>query len=435
MPYHFSRKNDLMLKLSTRLLRNKSGAQISIQSIKSICLSLTETSVSLSYSFFSFLVSAFASREQFEEKNNKEKLTPPTLLARSLSLSSPHPAADFILWRHCWEVEEMAGKDDKKITRVLFCGPHFPASHIYTKEYVQKYPFIQVDDVPLSDVPDVIEKYDICVSKTMRLDSNCISRATQMKLIMQFGVGLDGIDIDAATRCGIKVARIPGHNTGNAASCAEMAIYFILGLLRKQNEMQLSVKQKKLGVPVGQTLLGKTVYILGFGNIGIELAKRLRPFGVKIIATKRSWNSHLQVSNQPSGLPIQNGFNDDLVDGKGSHGDIYEFASNADIVVCCLSMNKETGALLINIARGGLLDYEAVLQHLKSGHLGGLGIDVAWTEPFDPDDPILKFDNVLITPHVAGVTEHSYRSMAKVVGDVALQLHAGTPWTGIEIVN
>lgn len=72
------------------------------------------------------------------------------------------------------------------------------------------------------------------------------------------------------------------------------------------------------------------------------------------------------------------------------------------------------GALLVNIARGGLLDYEAVLEHLKSGHLGGLGIDVAWTEPFDPNDPILKFKNVLITPHVGGVTEVSYRSMAKV---------------------
>lgn len=119
----------------------------------------------------------------------------------------------------------------------------------------------------------------------MRLDSNCISRATQMKLIMQFGVGLDGncqfvalywycwdfgmhvlereyfyqwnwylpknlclkgIDIDAATRCGIKVARIPGHNTGNAASCAEMAIYFILGLLRKQVNLFNLVKGKKL---------------------------------------------------------------------------------------------------------------------------------------------------------------------------------------------
>lgn len=72
------------------------------------------------------------------------------------------------------------------------------------------------------------------------------------------------------------------------------------------------------------------------------------------------------------------------------------------------------GSYLINIARGRLLDYTAVFNHLKSGHLGGLGIDVAWTEPFDPEDPILKFPNVIITPHVAGITEYSYRTMAKV---------------------
>lgn len=72
------------------------------------------------------------------------------------------------------------------------------------------------------------------------------------------------------------------------------------------------------------------------------------------------------------------------------------------------------GAHLVNIARGGLLNYKDVLYHLKSGHLGGLGIDVAWTEPLDPDDPVLKFPNVILTPHVAGVTEFSYRSMAKV---------------------
>lgn len=60
------------------------------------------------------------------------------------------------------------------------------------------------------------------------------------------------------------------------------------------------------------------------------------------------------------------------------------------------------------------MDYEAVYHYLQSGHLGGLGIDVAWTEPFNPEDPILKFNNVLITPHVAGVTEHAYRYMSKV---------------------
>ena len=86
------------------------------------------------------------------------------------------------------------------------------------------------------------------------------------------------------------------------------------------------------------------------------------------------------------------------------------------------------GALLVNIARGGLLDYEAVLYHLESGHLGGLGIDVAWTEPFDPDDPILKFNNVLITPHIGGVTEHSYRSMAKVCTLLTLPDHLLRLW-------
>ncbi|WCJ43962.1 D-3-phosphoglycerate dehydrogenase [Euphorbia peplus] len=339
----------------------------------------------------------------------------------------------------------MEDYNGKKITRVLFCGVHFPASYNYTKDYLKDYPFIQVDCVPHSGVPDVIENYDICVITTMRIDSTIIARASRLKLLMGFGVGLDGVDIEAATRCGIKVARIPGGGTGNAASTAEMAIYLMLGLLRKQNELQVSVKQKKLGDPIGETLLGKTVFILGCGNIGIELAKLLQPFGVKIIATKRNWTSHLQ----PNGAPVANGVIQDMVHEKGIHGDIYEFAAKADIVVVCLMMNIETegivnksfissmrkGALLVNVARGGLLDYGAVVDHLKCGHLGGLGTDVAWTEPFDPDDPILMFNNVIITPHVAAVTEHSFTSTAKVVGDLVLQFNAGSPWTGIEVVN
>ncbi|KAL5558440.1 hypothetical protein UlMin_034651 [Ulmus minor] len=340
----------------------------------------------------------------------------------------------------------MAANGGEQITKVLFCGSHFPASHNYTREYLQDYPSIQVDDVPLDEVPEVIANYHLCVVKMMKMNSHVISGAKQMKLIMQFGVGLEGVDIDAATRSGIKVARIPGDVCGNAASCAEMAIYLMLGLLRKQNDMQRAIKQRKLGDPTGETLLGKTVFILGFGNIGIHLAKRLRPFGVKIIATKRSWTSNLKDSCRGS---CQNDVHGDLVDEKGSHEDIYKFSSKADIVVCCLTQNRETvgivnrsfissmrkGALLVNIARGGLLDYEAVYHSLESNHLGGLGIDVAWTEPFNPDDPILKFNNVIITPHVAGVTEHSYRSMAKVVGDVAIQLHEGRTLTGIELVN
>ncbi|KAL5078449.1 hypothetical protein RYX36_017433 [Vicia faba] len=346
--------------------------------------------------------------------------------------------------RKLMEKNEMMIKDvEKKITRVLLCGYHFPASNQYTAEYLQNHSSIKVDVLPLEEVPNAIGNYHACIVKSMKLDSNIISRAVQMQLIMQYGVGLEGVDIDAATKHGIKVARIPGDVTGNSASCAEMAIYLMLGLLRKQNELHISIQQRKLGEPITDTIFGKTIFILGFGNIGMDLALRLKPFGVKVIATKRSWASSAQHRSE-----IKNDV-DDLVDEKGTPKDIYDFAAKADIVVCCLSLNSETagivnnnfissmkkGALLVNVARGRLLDYEAVVEHLESGHLGGLGTDVAWMEPFDPADRILNFKNVIMTPHVAGVTEHSYRSMAKVVGDVVLQLHDGLPLTGIELVN
>ncbi|KAK6115524.1 hypothetical protein DH2020_007793 [Rehmannia glutinosa] len=234
--------------------------------------------------------------------------------------------------------QEMTGDTGKPITRILFCGPHFPASHNYTRAYLQSHPSVKVDVVPLDDVPDVIGNYDICVVKNMKLNPDIIARANKMKLIMQFGVGLEGVDINAATKHGIKVARIPSDATGNATSCAEMAIYLMLGLLRKQYEMQVAVRQRKLGDPIGDTLLGKTIFIMGFGNIGIHLAK---PFGVKILATKRTWpSSKSEAAYNGNGSP------DDLVYEKGGHEDILKFASLADIVVCCLAMNSETAGIV-----------------------------------------------------------------------------------------
>ncbi|XP_047267987.1 formate dehydrogenase isoform X3 [Capsicum annuum] len=207
---------------------------------------------------------------------------------------------------------------------------------------------INVDDVPLESVAAVIGDYEICVVKNFRMNSDVLSHAKSMKLIMQFGVGLEGVDINAATKHGIKVARIPGGATGNAASCAEMAIYLILGLLRKQHQLKISVEQKKLGEPIGDNLQGKTVFILGFGNIGIHLAKRLRPFDVKILATKRSWGRLAQDSSKSEAPPVENDCYADLVDERGSHADILKFASKADIVVCCLAMNSETAGIVNN---------------------------------------------------------------------------------------
>lgn len=326
----------------------------------------------------------------------------------------------------------------ERCTRVLFCGLHFPTSFNYTKECLLSHPNIEVDALAHEEVPDKIENYDLCVVRMMHIDSSVIARGKRLKLLIQFGVGLEGVDIKSATEAGIKVARIPGDTSGNALSCAEHAIYLILALLRNQKGMEESVQQMQVGVPIGQSLFGKTVLIIGFGNIGRELALRLRPFGVHVLATKRSWKLAHDTN--------------DLVDEKGVNEQLLDFASRADVVVTCCSLTPETagmingnflaalkkGAFLVNVARGGLLDYKAIKASLETNHLGGLGIDVAWFEPFDPTDPILQHSNVIITPHIAGVTEMAYRNMAKVIANATLQIQAGAEVTlidGIECVN
>ncbi|KAG5601666.1 hypothetical protein H5410_033036 [Solanum commersonii] len=203
---------------------------------------------------------------------------------------------------------------------------------------------VQADDVSFENVSAMIDDYDICVPKNFKMNSDVISRAKNMKLIMQFGVGFDGVDTNAATKQGIKMAKISSGESENAASCAEMAIYLILALLRKQHQMEIAVNH---GEPIDDTLLGKIVLIMGFGSIGVHLAKRLC---IGINGTNYNY--------------------DDLVDERGSQDDILKFASKADIVVCCLPMTTETGALLINIGRGGVLDYEAVYNNLKIGTFG-----------------------------------------------------------------
>nr|XP_024399151.1 uncharacterized protein LOC112293679 isoform X2 [Physcomitrium patens] len=277
----------------------------------------------------------------------------------------------------------------------------------------------------------------------MRLDAEVIARAKRLQLIVQFGVGLEGVDVEAATKAGIKVARIPSANTGNAFSCAEHCIYMMLGLLRHQKDMWSSIAAKRLGEPAGSTLFGKTVFILGYGHIGHELAPLLRCFGVYILAVRRSWSG----LEKESLSRLTDG--NDSVHEKGGSEHTLEFARRADIVVTCCTLNPTTigivdakflsvmkkGSFIVNVARGGLLDYDAVLGALESGHLGGLAIDVAWSEPLDPSDPILQHSNVLVTPHVAGVCTSAYQNMGKIIADSAYQLSIGMPTSGIEYVN
>lgn len=307
-----------------------------------------------------------------------------------------------------------------------------------------------MDACPREEVFDRIADYDICIPAMGRIDAQVIARARRLQLIVQFGVGLDGVDIEAATRAGIKVARISSAFSGTAITCAEHCIYMMLGLLRHQREMASSIAAKRLGEPAGSTLYGKTVFILGYGNIGKELARRLTCFGVRILAVRRCWPiTFISANGTCQEAQSKRSEVDDFIHEKGSTEHTLEFASRADIVVTCCSLNPSTkglvdatflstmkkGAYVVNVARGSILDYDAVMAELQSGHLGGLAMDVAWSEPIEPSDPILQFPNVLITPHVASLTGSTYDNMAEIIADSVHQLSNGKPTSAIEYVN
>lgn len=221
-------------------------------------------------------------------------------------------------------------------------------------------------------------------------------------LIQTVGTGYDNVDVAAATELGIMVANMPASQTGNAESVAEHVVLLMLALSRQLNAAQEGLRQRRWAQPLGSALLGKRACIVGLGDVGSAVAARLQPFGMELTATR----------NDPSkpGPPYVAVFAADR---------LAEAFREADYVVLCARASEanrfllnagtiaamKRGAILINIARGSLVDHEALLQALRSGHLRAAGLDVFWEEPVDPDHPLLQLPNVIATPHIAGVTD------------------------------
>lgn len=259
------------------------------------------------------------------------------------------------------------------------------------------------------------------------------------RAIFQFGVGLEGVDVEAANREGIWVANIPSSAmelSPNAASCSEMAILLALACLRRWNAMQSAMQSRESGLPMGEALLGKRCLVVGFGDIAQELIVRLQAFGAVVSAVRRrSWDQG------DEGRLTQRAR--DALESRGTGRDeLLAMSREADVVFLTCVQTESTrgmidaefldrckdGITLVNVARGGLLDYAAVRAGLRTGKLGALGLDVQWSEPFDPDDEIAKHPNVILTPHVAGVTKISYDSMGSFMARQLIHLQAsGTP--------
>ena len=154
--------------------------------------------------------------------------------------------------------------------------------------------------------------------------------APQLKLVQQYGAGLDTVDIPAATRRGLYVANVPSAGTGNAESVAELSLLFMLALARRYPQAQEALQQRKLGTPFGSALKGRTAAIVGFGGIGQELAKRLRGFEMKVLAVSK---------RGPKAQDVP-------VDFHGALDALHTVLRQADFVIVAPPLNDETRGMI-----------------------------------------------------------------------------------------
>ena len=293
--------------------------------------------------------------------------------------------------------------------RVLFCGTEAPSAPIELRKVL---PNATIVSCPRDEVRARVRDMDVLIPFLMRIDSELIARASSAKLINQWGVGLEGVDIEAATARGIPVCNVPSDVTANGESTAEHAVLLMLGVARRIGECFQSFSQGRWGAPMGEGLFGNTALIVGFGRVGRALAPRLIAMGMRVAAIRRHPDP---AEARQYGLTRC-----------GSPADLIAMAADADFVVSTASVTAESRGLLnqavfhamkrtaivINVSRGAVVNEGDLIEALRNGTIAGAGLDVFAQEPLPSDSPLLSMLNVFATPHVGGVTRQSYEGMA-----------------------
>jgi phosphoglycerate dehydrogenase-like enzyme len=306
---------------------------------------------------------------------------------------------------------------------IVLCGTLFPASPGVLAPLL---PDDEVRAVPAERIGHAARTADVLVPMMTRIDAPLIA-ATSARLIQQWGAGLEGVDIEAASARGIYVANVPSDLTANAESTAEHALLLMLGVARRLRSCGRTFDDRTWGVPLGEALSGRRALVVGFGRIGKALAPRLAAMGVTVDAVRRT---------PEPGEAMRFG-----LDRLGAPNDLPRLAADADYVVCTAAATPESRgmlnasvfavmkrtAVLINVARGALVNEPDLIAALRSGTIAGAGLDVFAHEPIAPDHPLLAMEQVLATPHIAGVTVQSYDGIARAIAANVTAVREGRP--------
>jgi len=229
------------------------------------------------------------------------------------------------------------------------------------------------------------------------LTRDVLKKAKSLKIITRCGIGLDSVDLEAASELGITVTNTPDAPT---ISVAELTLGMILGLLRQLHTVDAGIRQEKWERPMGTLLYGKTVGIVGCGRIGTYVARLVLAFNCRVLGHDPYLERHDYCELVSLG----------------------ELLAQSDVVALHIPYSKENhyfikakqlvamkpGAILVNTARGGLVDEQALYEALESGHLGGAALDCFAEEPYT--GPLRNLNNVMLTAHIG-----SYAREARVL--------------------
>jgi D-3-phosphoglycerate dehydrogenase len=280
-----------------------------------------------------------------------------------------------------------------------------------------------LSDVELADLLPGVEA--LIVRSATRVTAGTLKRAAQLRVIARAGVGVDNIDVDAATRQGILVLNTPESST---IAAAEHTMAMLLAMVRHIPQAHAAAtagRWTRDGL-TGTELSGKTLGIIGLGKIGSEVARRAVAFGMRV----RAYDPYV-TEERARRLGVELGTWDDIL-------------GDCEVLTLHVPLGQETraligrtelarmkrGALLVNCARGGLVDEDALREALDEGHLGGAALDVFAQEPPPEGYPLLSHPRVIITPHLGGSTQEAQRSIAVDIAEQVLAALRGEPVHG-----
>ncbi|NLJ79524.1 MAG: phosphoglycerate dehydrogenase [Firmicutes bacterium] len=267
-----------------------------------------------------------------------------------------------------------------------------------------------------------LDSYDaLLVRSATKVTAEVIKKMSSLKIIARAGVGVDNIDLEAATKRGIIVVNAP---TGNTISTAEHTFAMMMTLTRKICQANQSLKSGhwERGAFQGTELRGKTLGVIGFGRIGAEIAKRAKVFGMVVL----TYDPFL-TKDKAKKLGIKPVELDRLL-------------ADSQIITVHTPLTEETrgllnmeslkktkpGVMLINCARGGIIDENALLHYLQTGHVAGAALDVFADEPPQNLD-LIQMEQVVVTPHIAASTKEAQLNVACIVAEEILNFAQGKP--------